>query len=117
MSDFERHGPLIRQLQGALEGNKVVRGTVDAQSGTPSITAGTGFSVTDNGVGDYTINFSPAFSDVPTVVAVVGRAAAAAFVRVHSSQAVTASAARFITFTTAFAVADCEFHFIAVGPA
>ncbi len=46
-------------------GLKIIRGTVNANG---TIASGSGFTVTKNGTGDYTINFSSAFSGTPTAV-------------------------------------------------
>lgn len=120
MRRLEQQASLIRQLQGALDGMRVVRGIVDATSGTPSISEGTGFTITDNGVGDYTINFTTAFSDVPAVTLTARRCASNqdAYARLHVTTAPTASAARVTTIRLdTRAVDDAEFHFIAIGPA
>jgi hypothetical protein len=44
---------------------RIVRGIVELNG---TIFNGTGFTVTTNGTGSYTLNFNPAFTDVPTVV-------------------------------------------------
>jgi hypothetical protein len=104
----------------ALEANRTVHGIIDATSGTPSIVKGTGFTITDNGVGDYTINFNVAFGDVPSVV-ITGRRSASGvgnITKLHPVTAPTASAARVQSFRyDTGAMDDVEFHFIAEGPA
>lgn len=97
---------------------KFVSGIVDATSGTPSIVNGTGFTITDNGVGDYTINFTPAFADIPAV-AVTGRVGAGGIgvidAKLSAASAVTASAARIAAYRTdTGANIDSEFHFVAI---
>lgn len=95
-----------------LAGFRIVRGIVTG-TGTAAITEGTGFTLVDNGTGDYTLTFDPAFTDVPAVVGNVE--AASLFVRVESASA---------TATTLFLIdratgnkTDGKFHFIAIGPA
>jgi hypothetical protein len=115
-AELQRQASLIRQLQGALGGNRVVRGIVDGSSGTPSISEGTGtFTITDNGVGDYTINFTQAFGDVPSVDVTAGSTAGDISGKIRDGVPVTASAAR-VFFRKAGAAFDTEFHFIAIGP-
>lgn len=111
-----RHGTLIRQLQGglngALGGNKVVRGVINTTG--PSITEGEGFSIAKNGTGDVTITFDPAFSDRPAVAVTP----VSSSVRIAQQiAAATASTARVGVFTSAFAAVDATFDFVAVGPA
>jgi hypothetical protein len=118
-ANLDRLWSLIRQLQGALGGNRVIRGVVDATSGTPSILEGDGFTITDNGVGDYTINFTTAFGDVPAVTVTARRCAAGvvAYAKLDAGVAPTASAARVsIVRLDTLALNDGEFHFTAVGP-
>lgn len=59
---------LIRQLQGMLGGRRYVSGVVDVTGGTPSIVEGDGFSIVDLGVGNYRVDFDPAFTNVPAAV-------------------------------------------------
>jgi hypothetical protein len=66
-------------------------------------------SITDNGTGDYTVNFATALSDAN--YSVVGSASGTAFGIVFApldlSTARTASAARVGTFSTSFNALDC----------
>lgn len=105
----------------ALEATRTVRGIVDATSGTPSILAGSGFTVTDNSIGDYTLNFSPAFSAVPAVIVTARSAAGGVSIPraiLHPAAPVTAAAARIeARRDDTFATIDISFHFIARGPA
>lgn len=120
MSFQDKLGPLIRQLQGALGGNRIVRGIVDATSGTPAIVAGEGFTITDLGVGNYRINFTTAFGGVPSVALTAHKDSAAAdrvVAKLHRPGTVSASVAELITYRTdTGALLDASFHFIAVGP-
>ena len=100
-------------LLGALGGNRVVRGVV---SGAGAIEEGSGFTVVRNATGDYTVTFSPAFADVPTVLLGIGTSATANYVRISSTVAVTASSVRVLGFTFAGVAADAQFHLIAIGP-
>lgn len=105
---------LIDQLEELLNGNRIVRGIV---SSAGAIEEGTGFTVSHSGTGDYTITFSPAFSDVPSVVTGPGSDAAISASKIFAGTPVTASAARVITFVASTgAVANGQFHFIAIGP-
>lgn len=111
---LDQQASLIRQLQGALGGNRIVRGVING-TGTAAIMEGTGFTLTDNGVGDYTITFSPPFSDRPSVT-VLGTVNGLLH-REHNSSPADGTAIRIETFTLAGANNDCVFHFIAIGPA
>lgn len=105
---------LIRQLQGALGGDRRVRGTV---SSSGSVTRGSGWSVVRNGTGDYTVTFDTAFSDTPSVVVGAGATAAFYTAKLHASTPPSASGFRvavFVTNTTA--AADGEWCFIALAP-
>lgn len=117
---IDRLWSLIRQIQGALGGNRIVRGIVDAVDGSPAIGAGTGFTVTDLGVGLYRINFDPAFSDLPSVVLGAHNDADASnrvAAKLSLTASVTASSATLFTYRTdTGALLDASFHFIAVGP-
>ncbi len=59
---------------GGQENLRIVRGTVQ-NNGT--IFNGAGFTVTKNGTGSYTLNFTTAFADVPavTITPTIGAAA------------------------------------------
>lgn len=100
----------------ALEWNnaaeKTVRGIV-ALDGT--ISAGSGFSVTKNGTGDYTITFDPAFAAVPSCVAINGDNSSGAFNHVTGSAA-AASVRLQARVASTGVLTDMSFHFIAVGP-
>jgi hypothetical protein len=105
----------LDQIAGVL-GDRSVRGIV---SGAGAVLGGSGdFSVVRNGVGDYTVTFTPQFADVPSVDPVprIGGAVLAHAV-LGGSTAVTASAARVLIFDLAAANAaiDAEFHFHARG--
>ena len=112
---------LIHQLQERLGGNRIVRGIVDATSGTPVVVKGTGFTVTDNGVGLYTINFTVPFADAPSVLVTAREGAGGIDIVVAKLRAgtpVTASAARVVCYRwDTSAGIDAVFHFAAIGPA
>lgn len=101
---------LIRQLQGALGGNRVVRGIITS---TGAIAAGTGFSVNKTGTGVYVITFDPVFSDTPAVTPTAGQSGGLAAI----VTAVSPSTVTVVTVNGSVAAADLQFHFHAVGPA
>lgn len=99
-------------LVSALGGMRIVRGVVTVSGGTPSITEGVGFSVTDNGVGDYTITLATPFGDVPAVVA-----SGHEWDAIVPIAALAAGSFRIVTYnTTTGANTDSGFNFIAIGP-
>lgn len=108
--------PLKSAVPAATEtGMKIIRGIVDT-SGSGSIVKGSGFTITRNGVGDVTINFTAAFSDLPTVTA-TGYAAAAQSPLVDMI-ALTTSAVRLRRYRSSTEINNDEkIHFIAIGPA
>ncbi|HLP82953.1 MAG TPA: hypothetical protein VK157_01260 [Phycisphaerales bacterium] len=91
-----------RTLRGAIAGN----GTIDTTRST------SGFTVTNSTVGTYVINFNPAFTSPPVIVAMPN----AACCKVHVSQTQTTFATIFVRDaadnTTATAA---PFHFIVMG--
>lgn len=85
---------------------RMVRGSVAADG---SIVRGTGFTVTKNGAGDYTVTFDPAFTSVPVV-----NANAVTWVAAVQEFSRTASSFRVITYvTTTGANTDQGFDFMA----
>lgn len=46
---------------------RIIRGTITWQNGAPTITEGSGFTVTRTSLNRFLVSFSQAFSDVPTV--------------------------------------------------
>lgn len=111
-SKLENLASLIRQLQGALGGNRIIRGTV---SSAGAIVVGSGFTVSRTGVGQYTVTFTTAFADHPTVTLGAGITVANYAVKLTTRSA-TAIAVNTITIAAAPANVDAEFSFIAIGP-
>lgn len=102
---------LIRQLQGALGGMRVIRGTVNFDG---TIIEGTGFSATQNATGDYTVTFDTAFSDPPSVVvSKVDPSTGGAELDGNP----TASSFDVATTASGGGAANRDFCFIAIGPA
>ena len=108
--ELARLGALIRQLQGALGGNPIIRGNV---AGDGTINEGTGFSVTRDSTGSYMITFTLAFSDTPSVAVSAGSSTAA--VTAQTGATISASSCAVFTFSGG-SVADLPFSFIAIGP-
>jgi len=94
---------------------RTIRGTVNADG---TIAEGTGFTITDNGTGDHTVNFTTAFSDVPSVgLSVVKTASGSAHYGTHESLAVGSVRIKTFLHLSSSSASDMEFSFIAVGPA
>lgn len=113
-----RLATLVRQLQGMLGGNRVMRGTV-VGTAAPSITitAGSGFSVVRNGVGDYSVTFTTPFASTPTVTVAAGATPAFIAVKISAAGPASTTGFRALIFVTNTATAlDGEFHFVVVGP-
>lgn len=92
-------------------GLKLLRGVV---TNTGAISEGSGFTVAKTATGKYTITFSPAFSDVPVVLAnPVEDDTRTATVY----DAATGSVKVDIRFSTDNTHDNIGFHFIAIGPA
>lgn len=106
---------LIRQLQGALGGNRVVRGVFDSASGTAAVLEGEGWTVARvASPGEWLVTFDPPFSDVP---AVVSSARSASFRLAQLGAEATASTATIHCYNSSAAKADANsIHFVAVGP-
>ncbi len=112
--DVARQAALIRQLQGALSGNRVVRGTVSA-AGT--LANGEGWTCVKNATGDYTVTFTTPFASAPVVVPGVGESAGTLAAKLKNAVSPTASAFTVNTFNTATsALTDSIWTFVAVGP-
>lgn len=111
-TEFARLSSLVAQLQGALGGNRFLRGEVVGATG--AITAGTGFSVVRGSAGSYTVTFDTAFADVPTVVP-GAVASAESFIRTGNP---TAAGFVVVTENSAGTPADLAgWSFVAAGPA
>lgn len=104
---------LIRQLQGALGGARVVQGRV---LGTGVIETQTGgATVVRNGAGDYTITFDPPFSQIPSVQLTVGNIAAVVFAKESPFNSGSTSSFRAAMFNASGTLVDSQFQFTAVG--
>jgi hypothetical protein len=116
-SELSRLGALIRQLQGALQGNRVVSGTIIGTA-TPSITitAGSGFAAVRNGAGDYSVTFSKAFAATPAVVVGMGATGAVLWAKVSALGGATTAGFRVAIITPGGVATDGEAHFTAIGP-
>lgn len=91
---------------------KVVRGIVNGANG--AIIAGTGFTVVRNGIGQYTVTYSPAFTVTPVVVC---QTAPGNATRSHvelGAQAAGSSVIYVVDGTGNFV--DVTFHFHAIEP-
>lgn len=76
---------------------------------------GTGFTVTKNGTGDYTVTFDAAFSEVPSIALTARKVAGGTVgVNIHDTVDPTVGAIRIVTFnSTTGAALDAPFHFVA----
>jgi hypothetical protein len=104
---------LIRQLQGALGGDRLIRGTVELSGTTATIARGAGFSMTRTGVGGYDVTFDEPFAEPPSVlISPEGAGAAGA-----KSLSVTENGFTVGIFTTTSgANLDLSWSFLALGP-
>lgn len=92
------------------ESLKIIRGSVNS-GGT--IFVGSGFSVTKNGTGDYTITFAASsFSGVPSNVVTPSSVSAI----VANTAALAQGSFQVLLKTTAGAAIDTSFSFISIGP-
>ena len=115
-AELKRLGALVRQLQGALQGNRTISGTVFGTSAPSiSITAGSGFTASRTSAGQYAIAFDTAFTSTPAVVIGMGSTSAAYWAKV-SGAGVATTAGFTISITDSAGVNhDGEAHFIAIG--
>lgn len=111
----DRQGSLIRQLQGALRGDHIIRGTVSAAGGIVVPATNPGFSVSKTGTGQYSITFNTPFADHPSVTFGAGTTGANYTAKL-SSISNTGIAVNTFTVAAAPANVDGEFSFIAIGP-
>lgn len=93
---------------------QIIAGVIDS-TGAGSIVAGTGFTITRNGVGDVTITFTSAFSGTPSVTATVADATNNRIAKLKA--ATTTTTAQIQCFSLAGTNTDNLFHFHAIGPA
>jgi hypothetical protein len=91
------------------ENLRIIRGVVD---GAGNIIVGSGYQVTKNGTGLYTISFNTAFSGPPTIMAAAEQDTQ---VRTINTAGVTNSTANLRTYFGT-GLTDVAFHFIAIGP-
>lgn len=98
----------------SVEDVRIVRGIINTT--TPSIDAGSGFTVSRNGTGDVTISYSTAFSAVPSVSADIATDVLGRQAQLAQSSNNTASQTRVRTVDGANAATEAIFHFIAIGP-
>jgi hypothetical protein len=94
---------------GGEENLRIIRGVI---SSTGTILAGSGFSASRTGTGAYTVTFSNSFTALPAVTATVQSGLS----RLVTCTNVGNSSAQFRTYVSSTeALADLQFHFIAVG--
>lgn len=114
-------GSLITRVSGnegaavssTVEELKIIRGIINT-AGAGTIVKGGGFTIERKGTGDVLINFTAAFSDTPSVTAVVGETAGTNMTKHNAAPA--AGSARLVIFNTAGVIIDGIFHFTAIGP-
>ncbi len=95
---------------GASENLRIVRGLVYANG---TIAGGTGFTVTHNSLGNYTITFTPAFQDGPAISVMPVTNAA----NIPTTPVLTSSSATIAFFTPIGAPTEpTGFSFTAIGP-
>jgi uncharacterized protein (AIM24 family) len=109
----------INSGYGSLATGYVARAWVNFNgTGTVAIRAsGNVSSITDNGTGDYTVNFTTAMPDANySGVATTGRNGGGTGLVVDAANAAvpTASAYRFYTLNTSFSPADSGYIFVAI---
>jgi hypothetical protein len=108
------YGPLIRQLQGALQGNRIVAGFVTSAGAASG--QGVGFTASRAAAGDYTLTWDEEFESVPLVVAMCGNTSGSFGIKQYSGVSATTSDIRLETRdTTTGTRTDCSFFFIAIG--
>lgn len=90
------------------ENLRLVRGSVAANG---SITVGTGFTITRNGAGDYTVTFTQDFAGLPSITLAVD-GAAGTILRLLTP---TAHSFRVTNVTVGGVAQDTPWYFIAVG--
>lgn len=92
----------------------IIRGGSVAEDGT--IKSGSGFTVTKNGTGDYSVEFAAPFALTPAVIVGTGETAAFYAAKLHASTPPSENGFRVATFiTSTTAAVDGIFHWWAVG--
>lgn len=104
-------------IEAAENDLRLVRGTIDT-NGSGTILEGGGFSITRNNIGDVTVTFTDAFSDVPSVTLTpLGGGSALGPIASHKNGFTrTPAAFRVEIVSIGAGFADGVFDFIAVGP-
>jgi hypothetical protein len=98
-------------VQGLAEqGLKVIRGRFNGATAPPTTLNGAGFTLVKNAVGNYTINFTQAFSSAPAVT--LSSNTDETFI----GSAVSGAAANVFCAGPAGALLDGTMNFIAIGP-
>jgi len=93
---------------------KLLRGVVASSA---AITAGTGFTITDNGTGDHTVNFTTTYDSLPSFVPAIDSSGGGTAIGSIVYEALSTSAARVRTFRGDTGAADDrQFSFEALGP-
>jgi hypothetical protein len=95
------------------ENLRIIRGSI-FHSG--SITAGSGFTVSPNGDGQYTINFTTPFTGRPSVTASLDGVATELSIEVQASSSTSATVVVYIIIAGIRNEREHAFNFIAVGP-
>lgn len=97
---------------GGEENLRIIRGRISA---TGTISGGSGFTVSQTGVGSYDVMFTSPFTDFVTVTA-TAQPVPTGVSRVVTSTIISVFDAKFQTFDADGAPANSQFHFIAIGP-
>lgn len=87
----------------------IIAGTVN---GAGTVVVGSGFTVTVNGTGDYTINFTTAFASAPSVVAITHLGTADLIIAANGLP--TTTACRLIIEIAGGGAFDATFSFVAI---
>lgn len=98
---------------GSSNSLKIVRGTINGSDGATQ--TGEGFSCVRNGTGDYTLTFSVAFGDAPSVCCAVVQGGAAGEIWITGNPSTTAFTCLTSTAIGGSTAGDRDWNFIAVG--
>lgn len=90
--------------------SRLIAGRVDGTGTASIVEGGNEMSLTDNGVGDYTLTFTVPFQRVPVVNAMAIGAAAMCTIGT-----ISASAVQILVWDAAGVAADADFHVQIVG--
>lgn len=94
-------------------GGLSIRVRAGAVSSTGTVISGTGFTVVRNATGDYSVTVG--FTQTPIVVVGAGATAAAYTTKLHATTPPTATGFRVACLTSAGALIDGSFHWVAIG--